>query len=59
MYFKYPSLPTVFIIAHNFILQNYREVDVACIKETRWRGSGCRFFGPKSIRYNLFWQGQI
>jgi len=24
-----------------------REVDVACFQETRWRGSGCKFFGAK------------
>jgi len=34
-----------------------REVDVACIQETRWRGSGCRFFGAKDKRYKLFWMG--
>ena len=22
-----------------------RKIDVACVQETRWRGSGCRFFG--------------
>jgi len=27
------------------------EVNVACIQETRWRGSGCRFFGAKGKRY--------
>jgi len=25
-----------------------REVDVLCIQEMRWRGSGCRFFEPKA-----------
>jgi len=25
-----------------------REVDVACIQETRWRGSGCRFLELKA-----------
>ena len=34
-----------------------REVDVAYIQDTRWRGSGCRFFGAKSKRYKLFWMG--
>jgi len=34
-----------------------REVDVASIHETRWRGSGCRFFGAKSKRYKLLWMG--
>jgi len=28
-----------------------REVDVTCIQETRWRSSGCRFFGAKGERY--------
>ena len=22
-----------------------RRMDVACVQETRWKGSGCRFFG--------------
>ena len=34
-----------------------REVDVGCIQETRWRGSGCRFFGAQGKRYKLFWMG--
>ena len=34
-----------------------REVDVGCIQETRWRGSGCRFFGTQGKRYKLFWIG--
>jgi len=34
-----------------------READVACIQETRWRGSGCRFFGVKGKRCKLFWIG--
>ena len=33
------------------------EVDVGCIQETRWRGSGCRFFGAQGKRYKLFWMG--
>jgi len=32
-------------------------VDVGCIQETRWRGSGCRFFGAQGKRYKLFWMG--
>jgi len=31
-----------------------REVDVGCIQETRWRGSGCRFFAAQDKRYKLF-----
>ena len=34
-----------------------REVDMGCIQETRWRGSGCRFFGAQGKRYKLFWMG--
>jgi len=34
-----------------------RRMDVACVQETRWRGSGCRFFGAISKRYKLFWMG--
>ena len=32
-------------------------MDVACVQEVRWRGSGCRFFGAIGKRYNLFWMG--
>ena len=32
-----------------------RGMDVVCIRETRWRGSGCRFFGATGKRYKLFW----
>ena len=34
-----------------------RKVDVACIQETRWKGSGCKFYGTKGQRYKLFWMG--
>jgi len=34
-----------------------RDVDVGCIQETSWRGSGCRFFGVQGKRYKLFWSG--
>ena len=34
-----------------------REVDVGCIQETRWRGSGSRSFGAQGKRYKLFWMG--
>ena len=27
-----------------------RKVDVACIQETRWRGSGCKIYGTKGKR---------
>jgi len=30
-----------------------RKVDVACIQETRWKGSGCKFCGAKGKRYKL------
>ena len=30
-------------------------MEVACVQETRWRGSGCRFFGAIGKRYKLFW----
>jgi len=32
-------------------------MDVACVQEVRWRGSGCRLFGAIGKRYNLFWMG--
>jgi len=34
-----------------------REVQVRRIQETRWRGSGCRFFAAQGKRYKLFWMG--
>ena len=34
-----------------------RKVEVACIQETRWKGSGCRLFGARGKRYKLFWMG--
>jgi len=38
-----------------------REVDVAvgvaCIQETQWRGSGCKFCGTKGKRYKLLCMG--
>jgi len=36
-----------------------RRMDVACVKKTRWRGSGYSFFGAigKRLAYNLFWMG--
>jgi len=30
------------------------KIDVACIQETRWRGSGCKFYRAKGKRYKLF-----
>ena len=36
-----------------------RRMDVACVQETRWGGSGCRFFGAIGKRYKLFgWEGR-
>ena len=32
-------------------------MDVACVQEVQWRGSGCRFFGAIGKRYKLFWIG--
>jgi len=34
-----------------------RRMDVACVQETQWRGSGCRLFGAIGKRYKLFWMG--
>jgi len=33
-------------------------MNVACVQETRWRGSGCRFFSAIGKRYKLFWIGR-
>jgi len=35
-----------------------RKIDVACVQETQWKGSGCRLFGPLGKRYKLFWMGR-
>jgi len=32
-----------------------RRMDVACVQKTRWRCSGCRFFGAIGKRHKLFW----
>jgi len=32
-----------------------RRMDVACVREVRWRGGGCGFFGAIGKRYKLFW----
>ena len=32
-----------------------RKVDVAYIQETRWKGSGCKFYAAKGKIYKLFW----
>ena len=34
-----------------------RRMDVACVQETRWRGSGCMFFVAIRKRYKLLWMG--
>ena len=32
-----------------------RRMDVACVQEVWWRGSGCRLFGAIGKKYKLFW----
>ena len=34
-----------------------RKVDMAYIQETRWKCSGCNFYGANAKRYKLFWMG--
>ena len=34
-----------------------RRMDVACVQEVWWRGSGCRLFGAIGKKYKLFWMG--
>jgi len=34
-----------------------RRMYVVCVQETRWRGSGCRFFDAIGKEYKLFWMG--
>jgi len=36
---------------------SHRKVDVACIQEAGWRGSGCQFYGSKGKQHKLFWMG--
>jgi len=35
-----------------------RRMDVACVQEVQWRGSGCRLFSAIGKRYKLFWMGR-
>jgi len=32
-------------------------IQLFTIQETRWSGSGCRFFGANGKKYKLFWMG--
>ena len=34
-----------------------RKIDVCCIQETRWTGSGTRVMGKSMSRYKFFWRG--
>jgi len=34
-----------------------RKVTMACIQETQWKGSSCKFYETKGQRYKLFWMG--
>jgi len=34
-------------------------MDMACVQETWWRGSRCRFFGAIGKRYKLFWTDSV
>jgi len=34
-----------------------RKVDMACVQETRWKGSSCKFYETKGQRHKLFWMG--
>jgi len=33
-----------------------RKIDVYCVQETRWTGSGARVMGKGMSRYKFFWQ---
>ena len=37
---------------------NKRRVDVCCLQEVRWKGSGTRLIGLNNVLYKLFWQGR-
>jgi hypothetical protein len=34
-----------------------RKVDICCVQESRWKGSGARVFGSGDSKYKFFWQG--
>ena len=34
-----------------------RKIDVCCVQETRWTGSGARVMGKGMSKYKFFWQG--
>ena len=34
-----------------------RKVDVKCIQETQWKGSGCKFYETKGKKHKLLWMG--
>jgi len=34
-----------------------RKIDVCCVQETRWTGSGVRVICKGMSRYKFFWQG--
>ena len=36
-----------------------KRMDVACVQETRWRGSGCRLFSAIGKRYKQFRMGYL
>lgn len=34
-----------------------RKVDVCCLQETRWKGSGNKLIGLENVKYKFLWQG--
>jgi len=34
-----------------------RRIDICCLQETRWKGSGTRMIGRDRVKYKFFWQG--
>jgi len=34
-----------------------RKIDVCCVQETRWTGSGARVMGKDMSMYKFFWHG--
>ena len=34
-----------------------RKIDICCLQETRWKGSGTRVISGKCVNYKLFWSG--
>ena len=39
------------------VVETLHRINVCCVQETRWTGSGARVMGKGMSRYKFFWQG--